>query len=231
MKHIDKLSGRAILWFWLTGLVTLLIGGYGIYKMITSNNTTTNPTTLVYQNTNEELPNNKTVDNSLINQSTELNENDELAAELSKINTEIETAKTNTNQPKTGKVKSSESKTIAKTSLASNSTSIEQTIGSSSKASAVESISNTVETISNTVGVPANLVITKSYINKDGSVIKQSDLNSETGDESPVYDVIINSEAKELNAGALLRIIEPLENIPLPAFQKTLKKKTQITIL
>ena len=88
-----------------------------------------------------------------------------------------------------------------------------------------------MESISNAVGVPADLVITKSYVNKEGSVIKQSNLTDESGNEGPVYDVIINSEAKELNAGALLRIIEPLENIPLPAFQKELKKKTQIRIL
>lgn len=259
MKHIDKLfkeklynhetvvpegmwekiapiaeeeSGRAILWFWFAGILALLLGGFGIYKMVsTSNANPTVPGTLVFEN---EVPEQSLdlVDNSLTTETSTLKEK-ELSIDESKAATkEVEEIKSKNNtavktEKVTAVVKSSKSKSVPV--LNKQSTELNNTTQSITYRP--QSISNTVETITTAVGTPANLVITKSYINSEGSVIKQSNLTDKSGKEDPVYDVILNSEAKDLNVGALLRIIEPLEIIPLPAFQKELKKKTLSTIL
>ena len=253
MKHIDKLfkeklynhevevpegmwekiapiaeeeSGRAILWFWLAGLMALLLGGYGIYKTATSTNQDILPSTLVYQSETNSPTNQQGVENHLTINTDQSQEKDELAAELEEVNAEIERSKSNLkinrNKQITNQSRSQSSEELS-TKISEQSPIIESTTS--------PIIGNTVERITNVVGVPADLIITKSYVNKDGSVIKQSNLTEDSGNEGPVYDVIINSEAKELNAGALLRVVEPLENIPLPAFQKGLKKKTQERIL
>ena len=239
MKHIDKLfkeklhdhevlvpegmwekiapiaeeeSGRALLWFWFAGILTLLIGGYGIYKLAQStDNTPQDPGTLVYNNetsvSQSTSPQATLVLNDIESVSTSATEDtnedvkEDQASETTNVNP-TENTVTKAKKP-TRKVKSQEKSIDTK-----------------------KSISNTVENIPNAEGIPVDLVITKSYISKEGSVIRQSNLTDNSGNEEPVYDVIINSEAKELNAGALLRIVEPLENIPLPGFQKTLKKKT-----
>lgn len=245
MKHIDKLfkenlyhhevevpegmwekiapiaeeeSGRAILWFWFAGLLTLAIGGYGIYKMITAETNTDNPGTLAYQH--ETQPTEILASNMLLTESNSTDTDAALAKALKEVNAEIEkedhshVLEANINLPKRNKEKAT-SKLMTKTAEVATSS----------------EIGNTVESIENTIGVPADMVITKSYINKEGSVIKQSSLADESGSDGPVYDVIMNSETKDFKAGALLRIIEPLEDIPLPAFQKGLKKKTTRTLL
>ncbi len=69
-------------------------------------------------------------------------------------------------------------------------------------------------------GKPANLKITKTYIENDKSVISQMSSNNELN-----YNVVlINTEGK-VNAKTLMRIIEPVQEIVLPAFNKNLKKK------
>ena len=245
MKHVDKLfkerlynhevvvpegmwekiapiaeeeSGRALIWFWLAGILALAIGGYGIYKMATSaESTPQDPGTLVYDDT----PQTPTIqlEDQLASLTTNLPENqDALNSSKSTGNSYAEMnedmSSDNANSSLNNRVKSAQKIKTQK-----------------QKVKPQEPISNTVENIPNAVGIPANLVITKSYMSKEGSVIRQSNLTDNSGIEDPVYDVIINSEAKELNAGALLRIIEPLENIPLPGFQKTLKKKTLTPML
>ena len=239
MKHIDKLfkerlhdhevlvpegmwekiapiaeeeSGRALLWFWFAGILALLIGGYGIYKLTQSaDDTPQDPGTLVYKNENSisqiESPQATLALNDLESVSTPATSDSE-----SDIKEDRTSETTNVN-PIEKTVKKAKKATLKIKSQ-------DQSIDTK------KSISNTVENISNAEGIPVDLVITKSYISKEGSVIRQSNLTDNSGNEEPVYDVIINSEAKELNAGALLRIVEPLENIPLPGFQKTLKKKT-----
>jgi len=275
MKHIDKLfkeklynhevvvpegmwekiapiaeeeSGRAILWFWFAGLLALLLGGFGIYNMIITDNTNpTDPGSLVLEN---EAPNPsfELVDNSLAK-----NINTQKETKLSNVRSEptsveVEESKIENTETAKPEVKTEATPTqVVETSnpiiaplneqdaisaeedaqLNNNS----QTVSSSVKipSSTTQSISNTVESINTGVGIPANLVITKSYVNSEGSVIKRSNLTKQSGKEDPVYDVILNSEEKDLNAGALLRIIEPIQNIPLPAFQKKLKKKISKT--
>ena len=195
----EEESGRAMLWFWLAGILALAIGGYGIYKMIDSSVATEpDPSTLVYQDHQTPLPSNLT-DQSLA-QSIEVSftdKEDKIAPVNQKINT-------------------TQSSKIKKQSA---------TVNLQSFGKDQININNTIERIPDVVGKPANLVITKSYVNEEGSVIKQSNLQAGSSLKDPVYDVIINSGAKDINAGALLRIVEPLENIPLPSFQNQLKKK------
>ncbi|MDF1695844.1 MAG: hypothetical protein P1U56_08440 [Saprospiraceae bacterium] len=204
----EEETGRAMLWFWFAGLLTLLIGGYGIYKMLsTTTNDTPDPSTLVY---NEQLPSESLTNEVLEPIVIDRNEEAEILKETS-----IEKVEKSEAQPTLG-VKKSEP-LAARTST--------PTLGNNVKQIAKSSINNIVENIPDVGGQPANLVITKSYVNKEGAIITQSNLKAGLFNEDPVYDVIINSEAKDINAGALLRIVEPLENIPLPSFQKPLKKK------
>ena len=200
----EEESGRALLWFWFAGALTLILGGYGIYKMMNSTSTD-DPNTLAFE---EQMitPEETSISNTLVSLSNEV-EQEEVAEELV---TPVAPVATKQVAPK--KTKAYKKKDLAKIG--------EQRSG----------VSNTVETIPNVSGVPANLVITKKYINKEGSVIKQSNLSQNLDKDAPVYDVIINSEAKDVNAGALLRIVEPLENIPLPTLSKQLKKKNKVAI-
>jgi len=219
----EEESGRAILWFWFAGILTLLLGGYGIYKMIGSNSPgPTDSNTLVSEVETTNQPEELLVENSLITESNTQKEN------ISSLEPKVSIS-----SPKRVQ-KTESSTTIAKERQTKEVISPLKNVGlnnSTTINNSNQSISNTVENISNAIGVPANLVITKSYINNDGSIIKQTNLTDESSIGGPIYDVILNSETKELNAGALLRIIEPLENIPLPAFKKLLKKKTINTIL
>ncbi len=215
----EEESGRAILWFWFAGLLALLLGGYGIYKMVYTNTSNpADPGNLVYQQEINNLSNNLVIDNSLTIQSNTVEEKDNSQLELEKVTPDSELKKTSpfvsVNKKHSNKEKHTISNTAKTIPIIESHTS--------------QNISNTVESITNAVGIPANLVITKSYINKEGFVIKQSNLTDDSGNGGSVYDVIINSnsKAKDLNAGALLRIMEPLKNIPLPAFEKKLKKKT-----
>lgn len=238
MKHIDKLfkdnlynheapvpegmwekiapiaeeeKGRAILWFWFAGILALTLGGFGIYKLLNSN-TTIDPSTLVLESDTQTQSNEVLAIESMSIPSIE---NQEEAEELdidSKMNTEsITSTPSPSTQKKAINTKKSAKPIVKKVKSHTPSTS--------------SNISNTIENIENVQGVPANLVITKSYINKEGSIIKQTNSSDIIGNDNTVYDVIINSEAKDVNASALLRIVEPLENIPLPLLNKELKKK------
>lgn len=256
MKHVDKLfkeklynhevvvpegmwekiapiaeeeSGRAILWFWFAGILALLLGGFGIYKMVNASITNpTDPGTLVYNDietpepkTNFALTNNFDQSNDIQQEQSdskaEYTYTDANTEETELVNTIAKNTK-----PKIKDIPTTKTKPFKSAS---------PNISTAPPVVKEQDIQNTVESISNVGGTPVSLVITKSYINKEGSVIKQSNLTEESGNEEPVFDIIINSQTKELNAGALLRIIEPLENIPLPAFQKQLKKKTQNIVL
>ena len=250
MKHIDKLfkekvynhevavpdgmwekiapiaedeSGKALLWFWFAGILTLLLGGYGIFKMVTANNQTLDPSTLVYEHEINTPSSDLLADNSqLINPTTQKAKEQTNADDYttSAMNVEIE--------------KTSAKPVEARASILPptvKSKSISKVVSKSNHSSKPMSISNTIEDITNVKGVPANLVITKSYVNSKGSVIKQSNLSSDLTNEGLLYDIIINSEEKDLNAGTLLRLIEPLESIPLPAFQNQLKKKNRDIII
>lgn len=216
----EEESGRALVWFWFAGALALVIGGYGIYKMINAN-TPADPSTLAFEEQIKDQIPNYSVDNSLTSlDESSLNTTIENSTEeITEIaSDELSNESTDTNEPKIATSKKVK-KQPKKAEINNNSTSN----------SRPQNVNNTVESISKVVGVPANLIITKSYINKEGSIIKQSNLTDDSGTEGPIYDIIINSEAKDLNAGALLRIVEPLENIPLPSFQKKLKKKTLTT--
>lgn len=246
MKHIDKLfkerlynheaevpegmwekiapiaeeeSGRALLWFWFAGILTLLLGGYGIYKLITTSNETANPNALVFESESINQSTDILVDNSLLTESNPQKHNVQTIDLLSTSTSSNVAIEESLDHPATKKQK------MGKPLNKNEETKQDLTV------SQMPIISNTVENIVNVGGVPANLVITKSYVNKEGSVIKQSNISEESGYDAPIYDVIINSEEKDLNAGTLLRLIEPLENIPLPAFQKELKKKTPDLII
>ena len=219
----EEESGRAILWFWFAGLLTLLLGGLGIYKMTSESlDTTIDPSTLVQDSQDSNQSTDLVVDNSLM---TEEATNTQKEIDLTEEVVETSTV-SNTSTSNIDVVESTP--TPPSTKVIVNEAPKKPTLVQSAPtftSSTSDIFSNIVETIPNVEGTPANLVITKSYINNAGSIIKQSNLSDESANEGPVYDVIINSEAKDLNAGALLRIIEPLENIPLPAFQKKLKKK------
>jgi len=250
MKHIDKLfkeqlydhevavpdgmwekiapiaeeeTGRAILWFWFAGLLALLLGGLGIYKAYkASQPDPIDPNALVYEETPQQ---NNTASLHYTSERVD-NEINSAAQSTAKITTNQVFENPQPMRSESSLIETSKTKDSGEKAKASKTKKLASK--QAKNIDPVEPISNTVENIGNVTGVPANLVITKSYINEEGSIIKQSNLKDGSKNNNPVYDVIINSEAKDLNAGALLRIIEPLENIPLPAFQKTLKKKSLV---
>ncbi|MFT4535372.1 MAG: hypothetical protein ACJA1A_001917 [Saprospiraceae bacterium] len=205
---LEENSGRSILWFWFAGILTLIIGGLA-YLFLTNNhdaNSSTSP--LAYEMPTKEIqipapaPHTLSYSDNLTNSST--NESDK-----NKIDKTIAVS------PKLKKNNSAQQKnsTIAHTKT---------TIESASVEDKTVKVNNKVNT-DDLYAKPANLVITKSYISNNGSIIEKSNLSKDTKSSAPIYNVFINSEG--LNAGALLRIIEPLENIPLPAFSTVLKKK------
>jgi hypothetical protein len=212
----EEESGRALIWFWFAGLLALALGAYGIYNMIDTDSPK-DPTTLAYEDQIQSP--NLSVNNSLTANEKILPET--ISEEV------IEAPEKSTEHINKKQASDIKSKPIASISKQSSNASLGNTPVQPKKN---QGVNNTVENLTNVEGVPTNLVITKSYINKEGSIIKQSNLSTNLGNEGPVYDIIINSEVKDLNAGALLRIVEPLENIPLPSFQKTLKKKTLTTL-
>ncbi|MFT6334787.1 MAG: hypothetical protein ACI86M_001440 [Saprospiraceae bacterium] len=204
---LEEKSGRSMLWFWFVGIMTLIIGGLA-YLLINNNqvdNTSTAPLAM-------ELPIQK------IQTSTPLSQTLALSDDLTKtsIVEQIKSNKTknrNTivDSQKPLKNRSAQQKLITKTHIAATSV---------VKLNTNSTVSNNTD---NLYGKPANLVITKSYLSDNGSIIEKSNPSKGTEISQPSYNVFISSEG--LNAGALLRIIEPLENIPLPAFSTDLKKK------
>ncbi len=213
---LEEKSGRSILWFWFAGISTLLIGG--IAYLLLSN----------YQDANSsssaplaiDVPMQESKPLAEISQtmafadeaSKKISDNQPVIQKAKKVKTIIDS-------PKPKKNKSTQKKTVTKSQskkLISNNNLINT---NNDVAVSSTEIINT----DNLNAKPANLVITKSYISDNGSIIKKSDSSTGNDKSEPSYNVFINSEG--LNAGALLRIIEPLENIPLPAFSSGLKKK------
>lgn len=211
---LEEKSGRSILWFWFAGILTLLIGG--ISYLLLSNYLDTNSSgyPLVTENPTQEAQPSTPISQALITEELTIAESD---LQLESKNTQE--IKTITDSPKPKRNNStqqqSSTKTTVKQVIESNN------LGKTKPNSASASILDT--NTDNLYGKPANLVITKSYVSDKGSIIEKSNLSNDSAKSEPSYNVFINSEG--LNAGALLRIVEPLENIPLPAFSQNLKKK------
>ena len=207
---LEDNSGRSILWFWFGGILALLLAGLGyvLFANADSNNDASTPLALATDKTDaidskythEEIA-------PIVNAKSITTTTKEDVLE----NTEIISIPVK--KPTTHKTPKSISSQTKETDTKGN---IQST-----KTHTVVSVENT--NTDNLYGKPANLVITKSYISEKGSFIEQSNTTSENTAATPSYNVFINSEG--LNAGALLRVVEPLENIPLPAFTKSLKKK------
>lgn len=206
---LEEKSGRSILWFWFAGILTLLIGG--ISYLLLSNYLATNSSgyPLAIESPAQETQTSNPISQALITE------------ELTKAETyqQLESQKSHkvssigdSQKPKT--TKSTQQKTSTKAPVKQ----VEPNNFSETNNNA-KVIANT----DNQYGKPANLVITKSYVSDNGSIIEKSNHSNDSNKSGPSYNVFINSEG--LNAGALLRIVEPLENIPLPAFTTGLKKK------
>ena len=215
---LEEKSGRSILWFWFAGISTLLIGGIAYLLLSNYQNTTSSSAPLAIetpiQETQALAPTSQTM--AFADESTKtISPKQPIIEKSQKVNSIVDT-------PKPKKAKSTQQKTFAKAPakkmiLTDN----------LNKPNNDLSVSSTeIVNTDNLYAKPANLVITKSYLSDNGSIIKKSDLSTGTDKSEPSYNVFINSEG--LNAGALLRIIEPLENIPLPAFSTGLKKKNII---
>ncbi len=217
---LEEKSGRPLLWFWFAGILTLALGGLA-YFMFANYQTTTTP--LATEITTPKEKNSISAPQTINLEDSKIVEviNDDLNKSISKA-----VSKTNSKENKTKK--SSSTKKTSSVSQATNtqSATLKSQASTSTKIDKADDQNTNLvfeETINtdNLYGKPANLVVTKSYISENGSIIKQSNLSSDKNE--PSYNVFINSEG--LNAGALLRIVEPLENIPLPAFTKQVKKK------
>jgi len=220
---LEEKSGRSLLWFWFAGIVTLAIGGlaYLMYANYQNNPSTTplaEEISIPEEKTTISVPQAMVIEDS--NNSTS---NSDIKVDSP---TENESKKTISKKNITKKpVQQVKTKAISQTSKSKSSPIVSKPSSSTKVEIKKDQNTNLVfeETINtdNLYGKPANLVVTKSYISENGSIIKQSNLSSDK--KEPSYNVFINSEG--LNAGALLRIVEPLENIPLPAFTKQVKKK------
>ena len=199
---LEEKSGRSILWFWFAGIMTLIIGGiaYLLFTNYQANNSSSAPLAA-------ERPIQETQSSIAISQT--------LALTNPSTFDQTESDKTNNDETIVESLKLKKKITKAPVKKAFT-TSTEKESNINSKTTVREKVNT-----DNLYGKPANLVITKSYISDNGSIIEKSDLSKGSGTE-PSYNVFINSEG--LNAGALLRIIEPLEKIPLP-FSTILKKK------
>ena len=204
---LEENSGRSILWFWFAGILTLILGGLA-YLLITNNqdaNSSNSP--LAFETPVQEIQTSTPASHILaysdnLNKSSEQESNKNQIDEL--INVSPKLKKNNSAQQK--KMTAAPVKTKIETITVDNNVLVNEKV-------------NTDDLYSK----PANLIITKSYISDNGSIIEKSDLSRDTENAAPSYNVFINSEG--LNAGALLRIIEPLDNIPLPAFSTFVKKK------
>lgn len=202
---IEENSGRALIWFWMAGILALLLGGMTYLYFTNSDSSLVLPGPLA-ENVSTETTNSNTPTEKidLIAEPVSVLDNSEKLVEKA---------------PKKGKpttTKVTTRKVSSKKPMETKTTEISESLGSIDS-----NVSNNQSTPEIKYGKPANLVITKSYISDKGSIIEKSKIGST---ESEIeYNVFINSEG--LNAGTLMRIVEPLENIPLPAFQKPVKKK------
>jgi hypothetical protein len=208
---LEEKSARSILWFWFAGIMTLILGAIAYLLFTNYQAAKTNNIPLAAETQIEEtltpMSHHQTLalSDDLINTSKiDLTESIEKQNEVTSIGSPK--LKKNT-FPKKRKAKTPKRKTFTPSTIE------ESKINTSvSEGISTENLQNK----------PASLVITKSYFSHEGSIIEKSDLNKGTENSETTYNVFINSEG--LNAGALLRIIEPLENIPLP-FPTILKKK------
>lgn len=206
---IEEKSGRGLLWFWLAGIATLLIGGLAYYYLTNNTDTNTAPTGPLAENITTLAAHSKTPQEKIAANTNQL----QVTATNETLEKEI-IAEAVINPTVSVKTKPAAIKAVVKTSpIVSKNTKVSEKVTSPEMK----------------YGKPANLVITKSYISKEGSFIEKSNLSNRETDTEAGYNVFINN-SEGLNAGALMRIVEPLENIPLPAFEKVLKKKTLIHI-
>lgn len=224
---IEDNSGRSIFWMWFVGILALILGSAIAYTVISSS-------------PGESFdPLAKNIDNS--SDQSSISEEEEYDLHVSSIPMEIDID----NDKEAIQPKAATAAKANKVSTVESASDLETVEGfqqvdeisalvasedseiNGSKANELAASSNQIERQSESkakdivTGTPANLLITKSYINGAGSFVEQSNVTEEI--DKPVYNVFINSEG--LNAGALMRIIEPLQSIPLPAFKKPLKKK------
>ena len=205
---LEENSGRSILWFWFAGLLALIIGGLAYLLLANNQDADSSSSPLAFeipmQENQTSVPPSQTLAFSDHLTNASLDEPDK-----DKINKTIDES------PKLKKNNSAQQK---KNTIVP----VKKTIEVATAEDQIAIVNKKVNT-DNLYAKPANLIITKSYISDHGSIIEKSDLSKNTNNSAPSYNVFINSEG--LNAGALLRIIEPLENIPLPAFSSGLKKK------
>ena len=210
---LEEKSGRSILWFWFAGILTLIIAGIAYLLFTNYQDANSSDSTLAMETPLQEIQTSNPISETLV-LSGDLKDpstTDQLRSNKTQIDkTTVESPKLKKNNSAQQKINT---KVIVKKTLATTST--DSNINNTT--------SNSEVNTDNLYGKPANLVITKSYLSDNGSIIEKSDLSKDTKNAEPSYNVFINSEG--LNAGALLRIIEPLENIPLPAFSIDLKKK------
>ncbi len=211
---IEDKPGRSILWFWFAGVIAVLLAGLG-YLLFANGGLGANVTPLALDSTNSTSEIIAVEDISSIPTATQLPKTEkEISKTVELIDAESEKLKVSntTEQPKY--TPSSANTKVSKPSVKLN-----------EKIEVVSAKSDNRTNTDNLYGKPANLVITKSYVSEKGSVIEQSNTINQMS-ETPSYNVFINSEG--MNAGALMRVIEPLENIPLPAFTSPVKKKISL---
>lgn len=224
---IEDNFGRSIFWMWFVGILALILGSAIAYTVISSS-------------PGESFdPLAKNIDNS--SDQSSISEEEEYDLHVSSIPMEINID----NDEEAIQPKEATAAKANKVITVESASDLETVEGfqqvdeisalvasedseiNGSKANELAASSNQIDRQSESkakdivTGTPANLLITKSYINGAGSFVEQSNVTEEI--DKPVYNVFINSEG--LNAGALMRIIEPLQSIPLPAFEKPLKKK------
>ena len=208
---LEEKSGRSVLWFWFAGILALLIGGIA-YLLLTDSQeaqSTTSPLAIEQSIEEKQSETNITQPLALAQQNNAI----EPVIKQKQITKSV--AKSNVS------TSTKEVKTTSSTTQATANKNNSSAITTSTKATTTQK-AESVNT-DNLYGKPANLVITKSYLSDNGAFIEKSDLTKDTEKKQPSYNVFINSEG--LNAGTLLRIVEPLENLPLPAFNFQLKKK------
>jgi len=211
---IEKDSGRGVLWFWLAGILAVALAGALYFAMNSSSSTSQ-----MVDNQQPDENQTNVVENTLAIQqetSNPIEEND--IENVMTVNT-VETTVASTNHQKRSSVTHSNPKTIEETKKP-----VAKTVQKTSVATLVNSTVENTDSDVSFQGKPANIVITKSFISDNGAMIEKSNLNTNgTTTTSPKYNVFINSEG--LGAGALMRIVDPVESIQLPYLKNTLKKK------
>lgn len=212
--EIQEKSRRGLLWFWIVGIIALMmISGILWYTTDSTNNTTatTQPLSQAIEQGVSTSENTSTAISSVTN-----TENKDLM-QSEEHSTKVEDSQTSTSNT-TASVATTLETSINKT----NTTTANQQVKTYANTNQAANIEASLEDDIMKYAKPANLVITKSVISDSGSIIKKSNFNDTQG-KTPAYNVFINSNG--LGAGAT-RLVEPLGGLPLPAFENGLKKKT-----